>query len=102
MIDIGSPKHAVDEKVYHIVRNSLGLFGLFLLIASIAISLLVSRVFGKPVARLMTVMQEVVFALALSQSRDQIDIYNFSFGHSNAIDVYFTSSHKPWGDLEVT
>jgi methyl-accepting chemotaxis protein len=58
-VDIGFPQRLVDEKVRQILRQSLGLFALFVLGTVIAISILVHLVVTKPLRHLITVGKKI-------------------------------------------
>jgi PAS domain S-box-containing protein len=58
-IDIGIPKEVVDEKVRQLLFDSVGVFGVFLIVTVIAISMLMSMLVAKPIESLMTVMKEI-------------------------------------------
>ena len=57
--DIGVPKEAVDKKVQQLLLDSVGVFGVFLIVAFIAISMLMSMLVAKPIESLMTEMKEI-------------------------------------------
>ena len=58
-VDIGFPKSLVDEKVRQTLRQSLGLFALFVLGTFISISILAHLVVTKPIRRLITVSKKI-------------------------------------------
>lgn len=58
-IDIGIPKAAVDRKVRQLFIDSVGVFGIFLIVAFMAISLLMSMLVVKPIERLMVMMKAI-------------------------------------------
>ncbi len=59
-VDIGFSKRLVDEKVQQTLRQSLGLFALFVLVTFISISVLIHLVVTKPIRHLIIVGKKIV------------------------------------------
>ncbi len=58
-IDIGFPASLVDQKTREVLRQSAGLFAMFVIIAFIAVSVLVHFVVTKPIRRLIAIGRKI-------------------------------------------
>jgi len=59
MVDIGTPKATVDRKIRHLIRNASLLFGLFLVLAFLAVSVFIHVVLTQPIRQLIASAQQL-------------------------------------------